>query len=236
MKTRIIAAALAAFLLLPFFGTTAFAVEVDEPEGIITEETPAPDEIAVVNENPVTDYPENPPRPFTPSGTGTVIDYATDSEGKVFYTIMTADEHVFYLVIDQQRNTENVYFLNAVTIADLAALAEIPAQYQGGTVTAPPPVTTTEPPAGETPPPAEQEPESGGNMGMMIFIAVIVVLGGGAGWYFKIYRPKQQGAASGEEYEPPVADDENEYPGDWDDEQNEDDGPPWDEDENGDDE
>ena len=232
MKTRIIAAALAAFLLLPFMATTAFAVELDGVEDVIVaEETPAPEETPKA---PVTDYPENPPRPFTPSGTGTVIDYATDSEGKVFYTIMTPDEHVFYLVIDQQRNTENVYFLNAVTVDDLMALAVNPKPQQGGTVTPPPPATTTEPPAEVTPPPAEQP--SSGNMGMMIFIAVIVVLGGGAGWYFKIYRPKQQGAASGEEYEPPVADDENEYPGDWDDEQDEaDDGPPWDEDEDGDD-
>lgn len=148
MKTRIIAAALAAFFMLPLFGITAFAVELDGPE-----ETP------IVNESPVTDYPETPPRAFTPYGTGTVIDYATDTDGKVFYTIMTP------------------------------------------------------------------------------FIAVIVILGGGAGWYYKIYRPKQQGAMSGGEYEPPVAGVENEYPGDWDDEQDESgDSQPWDEDENGDDE
>jgi hypothetical protein len=236
MKTRIIAAALAAFFMLPFFAVTAYAVEIDElPDDVIViEEQPMPEETP---QAPVTDYPENPPRPFTPSGTGAVIDYATDSEGKVFYTIMTPDEHVFYLVIDKQRNTENVYFLNAVTVDDLQALAATPKQTQGVSTYTPPPAATSEPPAEETPPPAEQ-PESGGNnMGTMIFIALIVVLGGGAGWYFKIYRPKQRGAASGEEYEPPVADDENGYPGDWGDEQDEaDDSPPWDEDESNEDE
>ena len=176
--------------MLPFFGMTAYAAPLDEPE----------DKPPIA---PVTDYPETPPRPFTPSGTGTVTNYATDGDGKEFYTIMTPDEHVFYLVIDRQRSAENVYFLNAVTIADLAALAEIPAPPQGGTIAPLPPVTATEPPP-ETPPPAEQE-QGGGNMGMMIFIAVIVVLGGGAGWYFKIYRPKQQGADA-DEYEPPVED------------------------------
>ena len=55
--------------------------------------------------------------PFTPNGTGTVVDNATDEDGKEFYTIQTADENVFYLVIDKQRGTENVYFLNAVTKA-----------------------------------------------------------------------------------------------------------------------
>ena len=48
--------------------------------------------------------------PFTPNGTGTVVDNATDEDGKEFYTIQTADENVFYLVIDKQRGTENVYF------------------------------------------------------------------------------------------------------------------------------
>ena len=35
--------------------------------------------------------------PFTPDGTGTVVDNATDEDGKEFYTITTADESVFYL-------------------------------------------------------------------------------------------------------------------------------------------
>ncbi|MGV9042982.1 CD1107 family mobile element protein, partial [Clostridioides difficile] len=50
--------------------------------------------------------------PFTPDGTGTVVDNATDEDGKEFYTITTADESVFYLVIDKQKTSENVYFLN----------------------------------------------------------------------------------------------------------------------------
>ena len=56
--------------------------------------------------------------PFTPDGTGTVVDNATDEDGKEFYTITTADESVFYLVIDKQKTSENVYFLNTVTIAE----------------------------------------------------------------------------------------------------------------------
>lgn len=63
--------------------------------------------------------------PTPPGGTGTVVEQA-DEDGKEFYTIMTADENVFYLVIDRQRETENVYFLNVVTEADLLPLAELP--------------------------------------------------------------------------------------------------------------
>lgn len=44
--------------------------------------------------------------------------------GKEFYTITTADESVFYLVIDKQKTSENVYFLNTVTTDDLLPLAE----------------------------------------------------------------------------------------------------------------
>ena len=48
----------------------------------------------------------------------------------------------------------------------------------------------------------------------------IALIGGGAGWYFKVYRPKHQQADQTEE------DDGGEYPG-YD--EFEDDGPPWDE-------
>ena len=53
-----------------------------------------------------------------------MVDNATDKEGKEFYTITTPDENIFYLVIDKQKTTDNVYFLNAVTEADLLPLAE----------------------------------------------------------------------------------------------------------------
>ena len=227
------------FLVLPLLGVTAYAGGGD-PEDLTEIEVFAED----APETPDIDTDETPPDlgtetpgaaelPALPPGTGTIIDYNTDPDGRLFYTIMTPDEHVFYLIIDKNSNTDNVYFLNAVTIADLAALAEIPATTQVGTVTTPP--TTTENPEQpvETPTPTEQEqPQGGGNMGMYIFIIVIAVAGGGAGWYFKIYRPKQQGAANGDEYDPSMDDTENDDTDDWgEDSDDGDDSPPWDEDE-----
>jgi hypothetical protein len=217
MKTRIMAAALAAVFMFPFLSATALAAPEDTagdlPERVIGAEEAAPiDEAPPV---PPTEYKDEAARPFTPSGTGTVIDAATDADGKLFYTVTAPDENVFYLVIDTQRSAENVYFLNAVTVADLLALAEMPdAPIPDETENTPTPGAATEPPSEEAPP--APEPEQGGNMGMIVFAAAVVILGGGVGWYFKIYRPKRQGAASGEEYEPPAADDENDYPGDWD--------------------
>ncbi len=62
--------------------------------------------------------------PFTKDGTGTVVDNATDEDSKEFYTITAPDESVFYLVIDKQKTSENVYFLNAVTVDDLLPFVE----------------------------------------------------------------------------------------------------------------
>jgi hypothetical protein len=132
---------------------------------------------------------------------------------------------VFYLVIDTQRSAENVYFLNAVTVADLLALAEMP-EIPQGEAAAPPAETVAEPPAEETPPAPETE-QGGNNMGMIVLAAAVVILGGGAGWYFKIYRPKRRGAAGDTEYEPSTDGGENDYPGDWDGEGDTADGNMW---------
>ena len=71
--------------------------------------------------------PDTKPRAgtaLTPDGQGTVMDNVTSDNGKEFFTITTPSENVFYLVIDKERDSENVYFLNAVTESDLMALAE----------------------------------------------------------------------------------------------------------------
>ncbi len=67
--------------------------------------------------------PETGANPFTPDGQATVTDNATEADGKEFYTFTTPEGNVFYLVIDHERESGNVYFLNAVTETDLLALA-----------------------------------------------------------------------------------------------------------------
>ena len=129
-------------------------------------------------------------KPFTPEGTGTVVDNATDGDGKEFFIITTPSENVFYLIIDRQREGQNVYFLNAVTEKDLLALAEKDPEPE---VTEP--VMEPEP---ETEPPMEPEPEPGPEktsrfpMGNILMIAAVLLAGGGAGYYFKVYRPKHE--------------------------------------------
>ena len=215
-KKRLMASMLCAVLVVGVLTVPAYAGGGDESEG--SEYVPWVG-LEPVDPLPVEQPPE--PQPFTPDGTGTVVDNATDEDGKEFFTITTADEAVFYLVIDRQRSTENVYFLNAVTVSDLMALAE-----QDQVPEAPPPVTEPDPEPEPDPAP-EPEPEKSGGAGMLLAALAVLALGGGAGWYFKIYRPKQQRAAEPEEDH-----------ADYDEPDDYDDAPPWDvdddEDEGGD--
>lgn len=214
-KSRILASMLCAVLMVGVLTVPAYAGGGDESEG--SEYVPWVG-LEPVDPLPVEQPPE--PQPFTPDGTGTVVDNTTDEDDKEFFTITTADEAVFYLVIDRQRSTENVYFLNAVTVSDLMALAE-----QDQKPEAPPPVTEPDPEPEPDPAP-EPEPQKSGGAGMLLASLAVLALGGGAGWYFKIYRPKQQRAAEPEEDH-----------ADYDEPDDYDDAPPWDvddEDEGGD--
>ena len=208
-KFRVLAAALCAAVLMCGFATPAYAGGGEEYE----------DGTGGVELWDGLDPAEPTPEPnlLTPDGQGTVLDNATDDEGKEFFTITTADEAVFYLVIDRQKSTENVYFLNAVTVADLMALAE---NTEGAV-----PITPAPEPEPDPEPTTEPEPtpEKKGGAGPLLLVLAVVLIGGGAGWYFKIYRPKhQQAAAPEEDY------DEADYGGP----EGYDDDPPWDEDGN----
>ena len=209
-KIRMAAALAAALLCLHAFALPAYAM-ADEPEDHPPQaETSAPEDTTTA-------------KPFTPEGTGTVVDNATDQDGKEFYTIQTPNENVFYLVIDKQRSSENVYFLNAVTEQDLMALA----QSAGEPVTVEPTPEPTPEPEPDPAPSPEPEPapkQGGGPLGTVLLVVAVVVLGGGAGWYLKIYRPKHQAPDLDEQ---DMLDYEPEGPGDGEAEPDEEDGPPW---------
>lgn len=153
---------------------------------------------------------------LTPDGQASVVDHATDADGKEFYTIRTPDENVFYLVIDRQRGAENVYFLGAITEADLTALAAngdatpqteaVPEpepvcicgeQCAPGAVNAECPICaenledcTGEASAADIEADTGTGPKEkkGGGSGMLVFVLLVVLAAGGAGFYFKIYK------------------------------------------------
>ena len=143
------------------------------------------------------------------------MDNVTDEDGKEFFTFTTPSENTFYLIIDRQRDSENVYFLNAVTENDLMALAEkgdgsastsaIPDpapvcvckdKCEAGAVNTSCPVcvlsmndcvgTAPAPAAAQEP----EKPQESSNTGMIVIVLLAMLAVGGAGWYFKIYKPK----------------------------------------------
>jgi hypothetical protein len=148
-------------------------------------------------------------KPLTPDGAGSVVDNVTDGDGKEFFTVETSDGNTFYLIVDRQRNSENVYLLNAVNEDDLASLAKPGDGKSASTVQPPPPPTTaptqpiTTPEPTPTPAPA---PEKSDNTKTMAFIGIAALIIGGAAYYFKIVRPKKGGAASN--FEPDDFEDE----------------------------
>lgn len=157
---------------------------------------------------------------FTPDGSASVLDEAQETaDDKQFYTITTEAGNVFYLIIDGKRDSQNVYFLNGVTEADLMALAEkgddsmsvIPAgdacacteKCEAGKVKTDCPVCKNDltgcvgkeakPSELEQPEP-EQPKKDTGNIGTIIFVIIALLAVGGIGYYVKIVRPKQQAA------------------------------------------
>lgn len=153
-----------------------------------------------------------------PPGTGGVAEVYADENGRKFYTIQTPAGNTFYLVIDFTKETENVYFLDAVAEKDLLALAEkagnaIPTEEENS-------APTSEPPGGSA-----TEPEAKEDNGMfnMILIGAVVLVGGGLALYFKVFR-KKKNKDMREEYE------EETYPPE--DPEDENDLPPWEDDDN----
>ena len=143
-------------------------------------------------------------KPFTPDGQGTVLDLAYEGDGKMFYTFTTPAGNVFYLIIDRERGSDNVYFLNAVTEADLLALAEKSSNSGGISV-----IPTTEPPtvnksdensANSGTAPSKQK----SNTGLLIFLLIGVAAMGGVAYYIKIVRPKKQANVDNEDDDIPT--------------------------------
>jgi len=146
-------------------------------------------------------------KPLTPDGTGTVIDNVTNEDGKEFFTITTPSKHVFYLIIDRQKDAENVYFLDAVTEKDLLALAQSEGQDTGDSssskVTTTPEISSS--PAASTPvSSSDSQPEkqnSGAGIAAVALFAAVMI--GVAVWFFKFRKPGKpdKGKADPDDYD-----------------------------------
>ena len=132
-------------------------------------------------------------KPLTPDGTGTVIDNVTNEDGKEFFTVTTPSKHVFYLIIDRQKNAENVYFLDAVTDKDLLALAKSDNEDVSGSSSskaASAPETSSAPTASTPTVSSNSQPEKQDSSAGIAAVAILAaVLVGAAVWFFKFRKP-----------------------------------------------
>ena len=174
-----------------------------EPLPAVTEPEHEP-----VNNNEPHDPPvESPNLGLTPEGSGTVVDNIVNQNGVEFFTVFTEQGNPFFLVVDRHSNTENVHLLNAVTEADLMALAERSGNPIEVPVSAIPPIEELQPPV-ETEPPESETEESensgfsfSGRLNNLILILVITAIAGGAAVYFRVIRPRKAAAYDDDEEE-----------------------------------
>ena len=241
---RMLMAALCSVVFLCGFSVTAYAGGGDE----YIEETTPPEQTGGVNWEGLD--PVEPGEGFSEEGSLVTRDLLYDKHtNKQFITVQTSGGSTFYIVIDYDKPTDEdgeqyqTYFLNTVDEADLLAAAEAAGvelascscsdKCAAGAVNtdcAVCAVNMTECAGVEQKPEPEPEPVAEpdaepetekGNAGMLLLVLAVAVLGGGAAFYFKVYRPKQQAATEPEE----------DYGEELEDYDGEEDGPPWDEDE-----
>ena len=127
----------------------------------------------------------------------TITQTATDGT-REFYTISTKSGKIFYLVIDNSKSQDNVYFLTEVsekdlmnfTLSDTVTLPEADTVYAEPEQTEPEPTTVPETEEPETE--EVQMPEDKSPVGSYLLIGLIAAGALGAGYYFKVYKPKHE--------------------------------------------
>lgn len=138
---------------------------------------------------------------FSVPGNASLQDSITDGSSKEFYTIRTANNNTFYLVIDKSATSNNVYMLSAVDEADLTeflsdeelqALKENSEKGKNEVVLPETTKDTTEGfdlsavPEVNT----KTEPTKASSAKKVMTMILLLALGGvGAYYYFKIYKP-----------------------------------------------
>lgn len=188
-------------------GVTAFASGGDETQEPIT------DPIFTEETEPVVEIGEL--TPLTPDGNATLVDNVDEEDGKLFYTFKTANDTYFYLVIDEAKDSDNVYMLNLIDEEDLlAAIAEaegnntsgLGSGTQVGLKDEEPSPSVEEPATDEETmdPIVEEKPVTEKNTGNVGLYIVILLVGAGVivgFYYFKIMKPKKDGRSLDDDME-----------------------------------
>ena len=126
----------------------------------------------------------------------------TATEGtKEFYTISTKSGKIFYLIIDNSKSQDNVYFLTEVsekdlmnfTLSDSVTLPEVDTVYaEQEKQTEEENPETTDTPDKEKEKEEVQMPEDKSPVGTYLLIALVAVGAAAGGYYLKVYKPKHE--------------------------------------------
>ena len=142
---------------------------------------------------------------FSVDGNGEVLDNIMDEKsGKEFYTIVTANNNTYYLIIDHASSTKNVYMLSMIDENDLKEfLSEEEPEVPEDTGKTPTvdfgEDTKDEEPSGDD---KQKEPKKDNNiLGTVVIILALGAVAGGVYFYFKIYKPKKEAQIVDEDME-----------------------------------
>jgi len=121
---KFLPAIIAGFLFAGYLPVTAYADEPDIDDITVeSSEVIESAEISIIAD--VAPIVTAVPDEDIPKGNGSLVEDVTDDEvNRQFITVKTKNGNIFYIVIDKNSKTENVYFLNAVDEYDLLAFAE----------------------------------------------------------------------------------------------------------------
>ena len=160
-------------------GVTAFAFGDPEP----VEET------EVLPENPIEEVAEDDHTPLTFDGTGTVVDNILNGS-KQFYTISTDAGNVFYLIVDLDKEYNNVYLLDTTKERDLIALAEKADKAEGIEIKEES-VPQKEEPEPPQEPVVEEPVKKDDNTALYIIFGILLFGAGGVIFYYWFYKPRK---------------------------------------------
>lgn len=183
------------------------AVTEDVPvvDDVVSDDGISDETVGTEDDTDESDSTEKADDAFSVDGNGEVLDNVMDEKsGKEFYTITTANNNTYYLIIDHSSNTKNVYMLSMIDENDLKEfLSEEEPEVPEDTGTLPAVDFGDEPSGDETPDDSEpEEPKKDNNiLSTVLIILVLGAIAGGGYFYFKIYKPKKEAQISDEDME-----------------------------------
>ena len=87
-------------------------------------ETDTSEESTIIREENTEETGNDDINAFSVEGNGTLTDEADSSQNKLFYIVTTANGNSYYIIIDKDSTTNNVYMLSQIDEADLADFTE----------------------------------------------------------------------------------------------------------------